>query len=113
MNDFEQFWQAYPRKVGKGAARRIFGRIKPGAELLAKMLDAVAIQSQSIQWQKDAGQFIPHPATWLNQERWDDEIKVTITKIERVCWCGKPATIRVLNTWGCCYDHATDDKKNM
>ena len=28
----------------------------------------------SAQWQRDNGQYIPHPATWLNQGRWDDEL---------------------------------------
>lgn len=38
-----------------------------------KVLAAVEQQKRSEQWQKDGGQFIPHPATWLNQGRWDDE----------------------------------------
>jgi hypothetical protein len=33
------------------------------------------LQKTSAQWQKDNGQYIPNPATWLNQGRWDDEIK--------------------------------------
>ena len=38
------------------------------------MLEAIEKHKASSQWQKDGGQFIPHPATWLNQERWEDEI---------------------------------------
>ena len=37
------------------------------------MLDAVSAQSESDQWRKDGGQFIPNPATWLNQSRWEDD----------------------------------------
>lgn len=70
---FDQFWRAYPRKVGKGAARKIWARLKPDAALTARMLAAIAQQQDSPQWQKDGGQYIPYPATWLNQERWDDE----------------------------------------
>ena len=113
MDNFEDFdlsWAVYPRKVGKGAARRIFARIKPDSGLLAKMRDAIEIQRESVQWQKDGGQFIPHPATWLNQERWDDEVKIIIEpKKQELCWCGKPVQTKVLGRWGCCYDHATKE----
>ena len=33
-------------------------------------------QKQSAQWSKDNGQFIPHPTTWLNGKRWEDQITV-------------------------------------
>lgn len=69
---FGEFWSAYPRKVGKDAARKAFAKRKPDAELLAKMLAAVAIQAKSTQWQRDGGQYIPHPSTWLNEGRWND-----------------------------------------
>ena len=69
---FAVFWKAYPRKVGKDAARKAFAKRKPDAELLAKMLAAVARQAQSEQWRKKDGQFIPHPTTWLNRGQWED-----------------------------------------
>jgi hypothetical protein len=71
---FDEFWKAYPRKVGKDAARKAFSKRKPTRELLDLMLVAVTEQSKSFDWRKDAGRFIPHPATWLNQGRWQDEI---------------------------------------
>ena len=71
---FEKFWDAYPRKVGKGAAEKSFKKYKPDDNLLATMISAIAEQKQSDQWQKDGGQFIPNPSTWLNQKRWEDEI---------------------------------------
>lgn len=71
---FEAFWQAYPRKVGKDAARRAFDKRKPDAALLQRMLAAIQAQRSGEQWQRDGGQFVPHPATWLNQGRWDDEV---------------------------------------
>ena len=37
------------------------------------MLEAIRKQKQSGQWRRDNGQYIPYPATWLNQERWNDE----------------------------------------
>ena len=49
-------------------------KIKPTKDLLEKMLNAIEIAKQSMQWNKDNGQYIPNPATWLNQKRWEDEI---------------------------------------
>jgi len=73
---FDQFWQAYPKKIGKGAARKSFAKINPAEQLLLRMLSALEQQKKSEQWQKERGRFIPNPSTWLNQERWDDELKM-------------------------------------
>ena len=73
-SSFESFWAVYPKKVGKGAARAAWKKISPGNELAEVILGAVAQQKESHQWQKDGGQFIPHPATWLNQNRWEDSL---------------------------------------
>ncbi len=70
---FAGFWEAYPRKVGKGSARKAYEALGANAELQARIIDAIARQRQSRQWTKDGGQFIPHPTTWLRQGRWDDE----------------------------------------
>lgn len=74
---FEAFWSAYPRKVGKGAALKAWQKIRPANGTRAAILTAVAAQRTSDQWHKDGGQFIPHPATWLNQTRWEDSPDVT------------------------------------
>lgn len=71
---FEKFWTTYPKKVGKDAAKRAFSARKVDECLLATMLAALACQTQSEQWRKDGGQFIPNPATWLNAGRWQDEV---------------------------------------
>lgn len=70
---FGEFWQAYPKKVGKDAARRAFDKRKPNKPLLNDMLRAVWRQRRSEQWTRESGRFIPNPATWLNQGRWQDE----------------------------------------
>ena len=71
---FEEFWRAYPRRVGKGAAERAYSKIKPDETLHRRILSAVLMAKQSFSWQKDNGQYIPNPATWLNQRRWEDEL---------------------------------------
>lgn len=72
---FDKFWDAYPRKIGKDAARRAFAKRKPDESLLAVMLDAIDTQRECEQWTREDGRFIPHPATWLNQGRWQDEVR--------------------------------------
>lgn len=69
--EFEQFWAAYPRKVGKKDALKAFKKVKVSVDVL---IAAVERQKQGQQWMKDDGQYIPNPATWLNQERWEDEV---------------------------------------
>ena len=69
--DFEKFWSAYPKKVGKSSAKKAFSRVKEPVETL---LTAIERQKCSIQWSKEDGQYIPNPATWLNQSRWEDEL---------------------------------------
>jgi len=70
---FGVFWDAYPKKVGKGAAEKAFERCRVTKELLDRMLKAVARAKESVQWQEENGRFIPNPATWLNQRRWEDD----------------------------------------
>jgi hypothetical protein len=72
---FAEFWAAYPKKVAKPAAAKAFAKLAPSPELLATILAAIAKQARSEQWTKDGGQFVPHPASWLNQQRWLDEMK--------------------------------------
>lgn len=71
---FDRFWQAYPRKTAKPQAAKAFARLRPDEPLLQRMLAALALQRQSPQWQRDGGQFVPHPSTWINGRRWEDEL---------------------------------------
>lgn len=70
---FERFWTAYPRKVGKGRAEKLFVWLKPDHRLLDTMLTAIEQAKGSEQWQRDQGRYIPNPSTWLGQRRWEDE----------------------------------------
>ncbi len=72
--DFENFWKIYPRKVGKLAALKSWEKISPNLELQNKMKETVELQKKTDQWKKENGQYIPHPSTWLNQGRWDDDV---------------------------------------
>lgn len=70
---FEQFWAAYPKKRSKGAARKAWDKLRVDSTMLATILQAIHRAKQSEDWQKDGGQYIPYPATWLNAEGWEDE----------------------------------------
>ena len=70
VSGFAEFWLAYPRKVGKGEAERKWKTLKPD---VGAVLSAVKRQSASEQWRRDGGQYVPNPATWLHQRRWEDE----------------------------------------
>jgi len=68
-----EWWALYPRKVAKGAALKAYGAAVKAGHLPATLKDGV---SRSVTWWRVGGiepQFIPHPATWLRQERWNDE----------------------------------------
>jgi hypothetical protein len=69
---FERVYEAFPLKKGREAARKAFDKLDPDDDLVATMLAAIAVQRQSPGWVKDDGQFIPHPATWINGKRWQD-----------------------------------------
>jgi hypothetical protein len=70
---FLKFYAAYPRKTAKASAwkawKKYNGNIPPVDDLISKINE----QMKTENWLKDNGQYIPHPATWLNQKRWEDE----------------------------------------
>lgn len=70
--DFSTFWAAYPRKVGKGAARKAYFAAlrKTGAD--PPTLSAALVAAKALGFGSNP-QFTPHAATWLQQERWLDE----------------------------------------
>lgn len=71
--EFEIFWAACPRKVGKGAAERAWRKVAPDEALTMAIVKAMTEQRACEQWRRDGGKFIPHPATWLNRKGWLDE----------------------------------------
>ncbi len=81
---FLKFWEAYPKKLNKGAARKAFYKINPDDDMLETFLTAIKKQSMLPDWMKDKGQFIPYPASWLNGERWEDDAEVRDLRMERI-----------------------------
>ena len=72
-NGFAKWWETYPNKVGKAAAEKAYAaacRKIGGPDPPRTMIDGLERALASGVW--DEG-FIPHPTTWLNQGRWDDD----------------------------------------
>lgn len=69
LSAFDSFWHAYPRKVGKPSAMRAWNKVKK--EEIEQLMSGLRSWEQSDQWQ-DA-QYIPHPSTFLNDCRWQDD----------------------------------------
>jgi hypothetical protein len=70
QQEFNAFWEIYPRKLGKGEAKGAFVKAvdKFGADVVLEGAKRFASDPNL-----PSPQFIPRAATWLNQERWDDE----------------------------------------
>lgn len=67
---FADFYALYPRKVGRPKAAQSFGRLTEADQRAA--IAAVPAFAASWKWRMEPD-FIPHPTTWLNQERWKDD----------------------------------------
>ncbi len=80
---FAAFWSAYPRKIGKAKCQSWWHRRKISNEVLQSMIETINKYKLTDQWKKDNGSFIPHPYTFLNQGRWEDEVE-TLTQAKPV-----------------------------
>ena len=109
MTNFDAFWQAYPNRKGKGAAAKKYEKIDD--ETHKSILLAIEAQKRYRAAAAKTGEFVPEwcmPATWLNQQRWLDEIASHADLKEKSeskkCHCG--------NDWPCekhFYDNLRDD----
>ena len=79
--DFDQFWNIYPRKVSKQAAVLAWKKLTPSQQLYEQIIAAVKMSlTENPQWLRQNGDFIPHPATYLNNRRWEDELPAKKTE---------------------------------
>ena len=72
MSIFDDIWKIYPKKIGKGTARKALA-----AAMKKTPIDQIQ-HSLSLfvrSWGNQDKKFMPHLATWLNGERWDDELQ--------------------------------------
>lgn len=81
---FNIFWSKYPKKVSKENAKKSFLKLVLDDMLFSKMLKSLENFKKTKEWLQDKGQYIPYPATWLNQKRWEDEFEVDISNNKTV-----------------------------
>jgi len=74
VDDFKPFWEAWPKRVGKDKALKAWNKLSTEERYSA--MQALPSHKKQTAWTKDNGQYIPHPATWLNGKRWQDEIGI-------------------------------------
>jgi hypothetical protein len=70
---FEAFWIDYPKKVGKAAVVAWWARTNPNDDLLMLILDGLDKWREVWTSRGTELRYIPHPMTWLNARRWEDE----------------------------------------
>jgi len=71
---FDEFWSKYPRKVAKKAAMQAYARLPMDEQELA--VDTLDTHLEYWRLKETESDFIPHPATWLNQGRYFDELEL-------------------------------------
>jgi predicted transcriptional regulator len=71
---FDDFWAAYPRKVGKGQARKAYAAALKRGVTAEQLIAAATAHAAYHAAARTPAQYVPHPATWLNGERYDDEL---------------------------------------
>ena len=77
---FAKFWNAYPRKSNKFKTRIEWNNIQCDVGLYEKILRSVELYKQSQQW-RDAN-YIPYPENYLRNEKWEDDIPITVESEE-------------------------------
>lgn len=73
--DFESFWKEYPEKVGKSKAFETWKKLSPTEKEQSVLQLKLQVENNHFR-NKSGIDYIPHPTTWLNQKRWEDEIKM-------------------------------------
>lgn len=78
---FQDFWAKYPRKVSKRVAEASWKRLTPQEQ--SDALEAIDQHLKYWKLKETASEFIPHPATWINQGRWEDELDMTQKELKK------------------------------
>lgn len=73
--EFEAWWAVWPRKVSKVGARKAYRAARRKKVSAAHLLTTATNQAAAWKASGKAREYIPHAATWLNEERYGDEIE--------------------------------------
>lgn len=78
--EFDDFWLLYPKRAAKKDARKMWDRMTR-EQKVAALTACVAWRPI---WAQKEWEYLPHPATWLNGERWEDELPSSISSAAHV-----------------------------
>lgn len=90
--DFEEFYAAYPRHVGKEAARRAFVKAVKNKAPAADIIEGARRYAAATAAAGTETRYIAHPATWLNAGRWSDDME-DAAPVELTPWQKKTAVM--------------------
>ena len=88
--EFTEFWAQAPRKTGKKAAEKAWGRARKLAEPSEILLRLQLMKST--EWARRELRYIPYPATWLNSEDWSERTEALEDEHpedQHKCYCGR------------------------
>lgn len=74
---FEDFWELYPKKVSKKKSMDIYEKIVVSKDIEEKVMEGLSRYIKKWKGEATDIKYIPNPTTWLNQERWDDDVVVS------------------------------------
>ena len=92
MDGFDAWWTLYPRKAAKPKAASAWrtAMAKPGT---TPDTVTAGLRKHLHAWRGKPKEFIPYPATWLNQERWSDEPDSTVDNPDLPDGWGAPVVV--------------------
>lgn len=76
--EFLEMFEIYPKKVGKRAANAVWEKLRPPTD---RVRVSILSNKKTREWQEEGGRYVPHFATWLQGERWEDEVKEKTIKV--------------------------------
>lgn len=82
-SEFDFFWKEYPKKKEKSEALKLWQGINPNKKLTEKIIEGVKKYKETDEWQKEGGRFIPYPKKFLENKKWEDEIIIKESAVDK------------------------------
>lgn len=76
QQNFDEFWDVYPKRVKQKQAKLAWDKLDHSPELFIKIMNGLKVSKSSSQWVDDGGKFIPDPHNWIENEGWKDELEI-------------------------------------
>ena len=77
VHSFNEFWELYPKKVGKKKSEEIYKKKATGKREEKEIMEGLGKYLKKWRGERTDIKYIPNPVTWLNQERWTDEVVIS------------------------------------